>query len=126
MIARRLALACAFVLTGLALAGVVACNAVTGINDYSTPSCDECQRRECAAAFSACRADVRCTNATLCVQNCPSTAPGDPTCPDRCLAGPDGGAPPTGASPPPPDPDGGAAPALMACAQTRCPVCSPQ
>jgi hypothetical protein len=103
----------------LCLAG---CNAVTGVNDYSTPSCEDCERRECAEAFTACRTDVRCTNLTMCVERCSS-----PDCVQRCQLPPipDGGGPPPEGGIPLPDGDGGVAADLMACAQTRCPVCTP-
>lgn len=101
----------------LALLFLGGCNVVSGINEYSTPSCEDCERKECTAAFTACRADMRCATLTMCIERCSS-----PDCVKGCQRPPvpDGGGPAEGS------PDGGGAADLMACAQTRCPVCTPQ
>jgi hypothetical protein len=97
------------------VSALACCNVLIGVNDFSTPSCEECQRRECSAAFSACRADQACADLNLCLLHCTTAE-----CQMRCNA------PPGEAGQPGPLPPGtGSSAVLMACAQTKCEVCSP-
>lgn len=91
----------AFVATAVVIA-IGACNVLTGVNDFSTPNCEDCERRECATQFQACIAEPACGEFVHCLA-CSST-----TCPP-CL---------------PPGDDAGVAAALQACAQTQCTVCA--
>lgn len=95
----------AFVVVAVA---IVACNVLTGVNDFSAPDCEDCERRECADDFSACIADKPCGDFVHCLAMCSSTS-----CPMPC-------------TPPPPPPTGSknVSADLQACAQTRCAVCA--
>jgi len=94
--------------------GAWACNALTGVNDYSTPSCQDCERKECPAEFSACAADRMCALLTMCIAACPA---GALDCVSGCQMPPDAGGEAMDGG------NGGAGANLVSCAQTRCAAC---
>jgi hypothetical protein len=106
-----------------AIVGLAGCNSITGVNDFSTPTCEECQRRECAAEFTKCKADRACAELTTCLAGCPAH---DPTCADRCQNPPGIPNPPgiDAGGPPPGGPDPTPAAALISCGQTHCTACA--